>query len=118
MPWALRRTMLNGADTFVLEWTMNLTDGRSFSGEDVNGNVSAVGAFYSSPYSDTAPVVCLLPETLFTGTYLIEQQNDGNYGAVFPDGEYEVISLTSTERRILCTVSIAIWIHGSSGCKI
>jgi hypothetical protein len=90
---------VNGSDTFVLAWTMTLTDGRTYTADDVNGNVSAVGAFYSSPYTDTAPVVCLLPETFLVGTYLIEQQNDGNYGAVFPDGEYEVTAISSTVRQ-------------------
>jgi hypothetical protein len=90
---------VNGSDTFVLEWTMTLTDGRTYTSDDVNGNVSAVGAFYSSPYSDTSPVVCLLPETSFVGTYLLEQQTAGNYGTVWDDQEVEVIALSSTERQ-------------------
>lgn len=49
---------ITGGDRFILGLTVTLTDGRSFGPGDANGNVAAIGGFYSSPYSYTSLVVC------------------------------------------------------------
>jgi len=54
---------INGGDRFQLGMTATLTDGRSFGPGQANGNVSAVGGYYSSPYVFTSSVVCLFPIT-------------------------------------------------------
>ena len=61
---------ITGGDKFALNMTVNLTDGRSYGPGDANGNVGAVGGWYSSPYAFTSSVVCILPPT--PGTWTIE----------------------------------------------
>ncbi|MBC2839612.1 hypothetical protein [Robiginitalea sp. SC105] len=56
--FGLNASQITGGDRFTLEWTVTLTDGRTFGPGDANGNVSAVGGFYSSPYNYVSLVVC------------------------------------------------------------
>ena len=54
----LTASEITGGDRFVLGFTVTLTDGRSFGPGSANGNVAAIGGFYSSPYAYTSLVVC------------------------------------------------------------
>jgi hypothetical protein len=67
---------ITGGDRFSLGMTANLTDGRSYGPGDANGNIGAVGGWYSSPYVLTSSVVCILPPT--PGTWTIEMAD--SYG--------------------------------------
>jgi hypothetical protein len=67
---------ITGGDRFLLQMTANLTDGRSYGYGDANGNIGAVGGWYSSPYALTSSVVCILPPT--PGTWTIEMSD--SYG--------------------------------------
>lgn len=67
---------ITGGDRFQLGFTANLTDGRSYGPGDANGNIGAVGGWYSSPYALTSSVVCILPPT--PGTWTIEMSD--SYG--------------------------------------
>ncbi|MBP2830952.1 hypothetical protein J8281_02030 [Aquimarina sp. U1-2] len=67
---------IQGKDDFKLRFALELTDGRTFSVDDANGNVSG-GSYFSSPYTYRTTIGCTITETL-AGTY-----------------DYEVISLTS-----------------------
>lgn len=54
----LTASEITGGDRFILSFTVTLTDGRSFGPGSANGNVAAIGGFYSSPYAYTSLVVC------------------------------------------------------------
>jgi len=74
----LSADQVNGGDRFQLGMTAVLTDGRSFGPGQANGNVSAVGGYYSSPYVFTSSVVCLFPITPGTWTVnMADSYNDG-----------------------------------------
>lgn len=60
-------TQIQGKDDFELRFVLKLTDGRSFSVDDANGNVSG-GSYFSSPYTYRTTVGCTITETL-AGTY-------------------------------------------------
>lgn len=66
-------------DTFLLRWTVNLTDGRSFSGSDASADITG-GAFFNSPYQARVNVAPVLPDDQFVGEYLFEAQNTGFNG--------------------------------------
>jgi len=72
---------INAGDQFVLNFKLNLTDGRSFGSGNANGNVSAVGGYYSSPYRLASNVVCLLPDGYMEGTYTLTETEAGGFGA-------------------------------------
>lgn len=54
----LTASEITGGDRFILGFTVTLTDGRTFGPGSANGNVAAIGGFYSSPYAYTSLVVC------------------------------------------------------------
>ncbi len=58
---------IQGKDDFELRFLLKLTDGRSFSVDDANGNVSG-GSYFSSPYTYRTTAGCTITETL-AGTY-------------------------------------------------
>ncbi len=60
-------SQIQGKDDFELRFVLKLTDGRSFSVDDANGNVSG-GSYFSSPYTYRTTVGCTITETL-AGTY-------------------------------------------------
>lgn len=47
-----------GGDAITISFELTLTDGRSFGPGSANGNVAAVGGFYSSPYLYKSLIVC------------------------------------------------------------
>lgn len=92
---------INAGDQFVLNFKLNLTDGRSYSAANVNGNVAAVGGYYSSPYRLTSNVVCLLPDGYMTGAYTLTETEAGGFGAgTIVSGEVTVDAPGPTTRTI------------------
>ncbi len=75
-------------DALTLVWTVYLTDGRSYGPADANGNVSAIGGFYSSPYKLVAVFKCGLTSTdpLFNGNFevLFDEWADYAEGDLIP----------------------------------
>ncbi len=64
-------SMIEGRDDFELTFLLKLTDGRTFSADDANGNVSG-GSYFSSPYLYRTPIACAITESLAdTYTYQI-----------------------------------------------
>lgn len=47
-----------GSDVFTMRLEVVLTDGRTFTEGDGNGNIAGLGGYYSSPYAYSAPLVC------------------------------------------------------------
>ncbi len=89
---------LFGGDTFTIRLVLNLTDGRSFTNTDVNGNISS-GSFFLSPFAYTATVTCPVVETFLVGNFLMERTSSGedpffpNYGSAF---ETQEVSISGT----------------------
>ena len=54
----LTTTDVFGGDAVTISFEVTLTDGRSFGVGSANGNVAAVGGFYSSPYLYKSLIVC------------------------------------------------------------
>ena len=73
---------MKGSDVLTLSWELFLTDGRTYKTEDANGNVSAVGAYYSSPYKYTPSFKCGLTnvDPLFIGDYVVTYDEWEDYG--------------------------------------
>ena len=59
--------LIDGNDVFSFRMIMRLTDGRSFSINDRNGNVES-GSFFRSPFEYRATISCAITESL-AGTY-------------------------------------------------
>jgi len=80
---------MKGSDVLTLSWTLYLTDGRVFNSDDANGNIGAIGAYYSSPYKYTPAFKCGLSnvDPLFTGDYEVTFDEWADYG------EGDVLSL-------------------------
>jgi hypothetical protein len=95
---------VNGGDQFVLNFQLNLSDGRSFGSSNVNGNVAAVGGYYSSPYRLANNVVCLPPDGFATGTYSFitdaPQMFGGAYGDTFST-EVTIVATGPTTRQFI-----------------
>lgn len=73
---------IKGTDVLTLSWDLNLTDGRTFTSADANGNVAAIGAYYSSPYRYTPAFKCGLTSTdpLFKGDFTVAYDEWADYG--------------------------------------
>lgn len=85
---------VDGGDTFRVNFNLSSNSG-NFGPGDANGNIGAVGGWYSSPYLYQNSVVCLLPETFATGTYKLEADKvmfGGAYGPTFS----EEVTITAT----------------------
>jgi hypothetical protein len=94
---------LNAGDQFVLNFTLNSTSG-TFGSANANGNVSAVGGYYSSPYRVTSNAVCKLNEGIFEGEYDVELVDGTN--SYFGDtsnamGEIATFTATSNTDRTM-----------------
>ncbi len=71
----------NGGDIFNFRLELVLTDGRTFSSDDVGDGIQ--GAYYASPFSYNAGIQCV-PDVPFAGPYKIDMQDsygDGWNGA-------------------------------------
>lgn len=77
-----------GGDSFTIRFVLNLTDGRSFSSNNLNSTVSG-GSYFRSPFTYTVPLVCPpIPPTPGEWTINMEdsygdgwQTDDGNGGS-------------------------------------
>ena len=100
----LNQGQINGGDQFVLNFQLNLSDGRSYGSANVNGNVAAVGGYYSSPYRLANNVVCLPPEGFAVGTYSFitdaPQMFGGAYGDTFST-EVNIVATGPTTRQFI-----------------
>lgn len=94
---------LDGGDVFRFEWTLNLTDGRSFNRNNQSGSLPAWD-FYNSPFLLDVGVVCLLPDGFATGAYRVEQTEGpadpffGNPTTFYTVDTELTVGATSTER--------------------
>ncbi len=75
-------------DGLTIVWTLFLTDGRTYSAKDANGNIGAIGAYYSSPFQATTAFKCGLTDTsiLFNGDFSVTYDEWADYavGATIP----------------------------------
>lgn len=85
---------VDGGDTFRVNFNLSSNSG-NFGPGDANGNIGAVGGWYSSPYLYQNSVVCLLPETFAAGKYQLvadQEMFGGAYGPTFS----EEVTITAT----------------------
>jgi len=97
---------VGAGDQFVIDFTLKTKSGQTFTNSDANGNIAAVGGWYSSPYQVTSNAVCKLPDGFLEGTYAVELI--GGVSSYFGDttnglGETAVVTATSNTGR---TISI------------
>ena len=93
---------LFGGDNFQERLVANLTDGRSFTNTDVNGNVGQ-GTFFRSPFIYTTNVVC--PVEGFLGEYQLTVL-EGVFPAFnatlsYPDGPVNIIPGEGDTERVI-----------------
>lgn len=84
-----------GGDTFTTRLVLNLTDGRSFTDTDVNGNIAS-GSFFRSPFKYTTPVVCPVAADEFVGDYVLENVVPVDFGNIFREGQIVTLELGGT----------------------
>jgi len=94
---------LDGGDVFRFEWTLNLTNGKSFNRTNASNSLASWD-FYNAPFLLDVGVVCLLPDGFATGSYAMTQ-TEGEVDVFFgePTAFYEgdvdlIVGATSTER--------------------
>lgn len=72
----LAPSQYTGGDSFTIRYALNLTDGRTFSSNNLNSTVSG-GSYFRSPFRYTVPLVCPpIPPT--PGTWVINMED--SYG--------------------------------------
>lgn len=92
-------SQLNGGDQFNMEFTLNLTDGRSFTFTDVSGAVQS-GSFFRSPFRYGVGVKCV-PTSPVPGDYNLTLRDsfgdgwDGAFITVTIDGVSTDYTITS-----------------------
>ncbi|WP_148639408.1 hypothetical protein [Aquimarina longa] len=93
---------LQGKDDFALRFVLKLTDGRSFSVDDANGNISG-GSYFSSPYTYRTTIGCTITESLAgTHTYTVTSLTSAPGGRsqcdsmALPSG---VVTWSETDKR-------------------
>ncbi|WP_027392559.1 hypothetical protein [Aquimarina latercula] len=91
---------LDGADNFFVRFTLNLTDGNSYTTTNTGTNIVSQPVF-NSPFEYQGSVVCVFDEpAFFTGTYMIETTVNGAFGSVFDETvEITVDENDPTKRR-------------------
>lgn len=97
---------VGAGDQFVLDFTLNTTSGQTFTNSDANGNIAAVGGWYSSPYQVTSNAVCKLADGFLAGNYAVEliEGTSSYFGDTTNGlGETAVVTATSNTGR---TISI------------
>ncbi|WP_299681470.1 hypothetical protein [uncultured Dokdonia sp.] len=87
-------SQISCTDQFVIDLTLNLTDGRSFSNANTNGPIIGFGSALNSPFTYDVIVVDGIDDDLFTGTYSYTSIEDGFNGPtiISPD----LLELTRT----------------------
>lgn len=73
----LENSQISCTDKFVIDLTLNLTDGRSFSNDNTNGPIIGLGSALNSPFTYDVFVVEGIDDTLFTGNYSYSSLVDG-----------------------------------------
>ncbi len=88
-----------GGDSFTIRFVLNLTDGRSFSSNNLNSTVSG-GSFFRSPFIYTVPLVCPpIPPT--PGTWTINMFDDFGDGWQTTDADAgEGITITLNDGTV------------------
>jgi len=66
---------VEGGDRFTVDFKLESTEG-TFGPNDANGNIGAVGGWYSSPYRVGKSVVCLVDDSFATGKYQLAASAD------------------------------------------
>jgi len=89
---------ITGGDQFPVRFELVLNDGRRFSTADNSGTLT--GSYFNSPFTYNPTVICPVPETAFTGTYLLTQNNDGPLGATFEEATVQITATGGTSRSI------------------
>ena len=90
----LTAAQVDGGDLFRVNFNLSTTSG-NYGPSDANGNIGAVGGWYSSPYLYQNSVVCLLSETFAAGKYQLVADKimfGGAYGPTFS----EEVTITAT----------------------
>ena len=88
---------VGAGDQFVLDFTLTTTSGQVFTNSDANGNIAAVGGWYSSPYQVTSNAVCKLPEGFLAGSYAVEIiSGESSYLGPGYNGLGETAEITAT----------------------
>jgi hypothetical protein len=88
---------VGAGDQFVLDFTLKTTSGQTFTNADANGNISAVGGWYSSPYQVTSNAVCKVADGFMVGEYDVEIiSGASSYLGEGVNGLGEIGTLTAT----------------------
>lgn len=88
---------VGAGDQFVLDFTLTTTSGQTFTNSDANGNVAAVGGWYSSPYQVTSNAVCKLQDGFLAGSYAVELiSGESSYLGPGYNGLGETAEITAT----------------------
>ena len=88
---------VGAGDQFVLDFTLNTTSGQTFTNSDANGNIAAVGGWYSSPYQVTSNAVCKLADGFLAGSYAVEIiSGESSYLGPGYNGLGETAEITAT----------------------
>ena len=108
-------------DQFIVDFSVKTTDGRTFDNSTANGNVAAVGGWYSSPYRVTSNAVCKLSDGFLVGTYAVEIIS-GESSYLGPGynglGETAVITATSNTGRNISIGYLEIFGFGPYDFKV
>ncbi|NQZ78068.1 MAG: hypothetical protein HRT61_18485, partial [Ekhidna sp.] len=91
---------IDGGDTFRFEWTLNLTNGKSFNRFNSSSSLPS-WPFYDAPFLLDVNVICSVPDTYALGSYTLTQNTGGVFGAVFANSDIVVELVpgeTSTQR--------------------
>ncbi|NQZ77074.1 MAG: hypothetical protein HRT61_13380, partial [Ekhidna sp.] len=81
---------IDGGDTFRFEWTLNLTNGKSFNRNNSSSSLPS-WAFYSAPFLLDVNVICSLPDGFALGSYTLTQDVLGSFaGGTFNDAPITV----------------------------
>lgn len=105
----ISQDQVEGEDSMIVTWTVFLTDGRSYSAKDANGNIAAIGGYYSSPFQYVTAFKCGLTDTstLFNGDFEVTFDEWADYA----EGELIPVIPDPTDPlsfRILSTNNIYI----------
>lgn len=73
-------------DRYRIDWVLELTDGRSFSAEEMSPAIT--GGFFNSPGARNVDVVAQVPENMFVGPYEFTQLDPGDFGLVYSDATF------------------------------
>lgn len=113
----LTADQIEGEDGMTVAWTLFLTDGRSYAAKDANGNIAAIGGYYSSPFLVPIVFKCGLTDTstLFNGDFTVTFDEWEDYGVgdaipVTPDpGDPLSFRILATNNPFINNAATAYW---------